>query len=165
MASWFMCHTWYFRRHPTELRGVQREGQHGGPQRVSDVCLKIWLPDSGQYTNNSGILIFETNITHPLRSTMLSLSLYMYNERDNMVDLNGWVMFVSKIKMPLLLVYWPLSGSQIFRQTSLTRWGPPCCPSRCTPRSSVGWRRKYQVWHINQDAIIDRHLSGLPRGL
>ena len=59
---------------PLELRGLQREGHQGG--HVIEVCLKILLPDSGQYTNNSGILIFETNITHPLRSTMLSLSLY-----------------------------------------------------------------------------------------
>ena len=89
---------------------------------------------------------------------VIRLSYEVYNKRDNMVDLNRWVMFFSKIKMPLLLVYWPLSGSKIFRHTSITCWGPPWCPSRCTPRSSGGWRRKYQVWHINQDAIIDRHL-------
>ena len=46
MASWFMCHTWYFRHHPTELWGVQVERHPGWPLRVilkGNLTTVFWI--------------------------------------------------------------------------------------------------------------------------
>ena len=38
IVTWFMCHTWGLRRTPAELRGVEVEGDHGGPLQLQHVA-------------------------------------------------------------------------------------------------------------------------------
>ena len=40
--SWFMPHL-ILSHHPLDVGGVRREGHHGGPQHVIEVCIKIYL--------------------------------------------------------------------------------------------------------------------------
>ena len=47
----------------------------------------------------------------------------------------------------------------------LTCRGTPWCPWPCPPCSSAGQRTRPQVWHINQDAIFDRHSMVMVPGL
>ena len=55
------------------------------------------------------------------------------------------------------------------RSSSLPWWatcrGTPWCPWPRPPRSSAGQRTRPQVWHINQDAILDRHSMVMVPGL
>ena len=55
------------------------------------------------------------------------------------------------------------------RSSSLPWWatcrGTPWCPWPCPPCSSAGERTRPQVWHINQDAILDRHSMVMVPGL
>ena len=55
------------------------------------------------------------------------------------------------------------------RSSSLPWWatcrGTPWCPWPCPPRSSAGQRTRPQVWHINQDAILDRQSMAMVPGL
>ena len=56
----------------------------------------------------------------------------------------------------------PHRGGAIGPSMKISCRGTPC---RGTPCSSAGERARPQVWHINQDAILDRHSMVMVPGL
>ena len=55
-----------------------------------------------------------------------------------------------------ILIYVSHLGSSLLPWWATCR-GTPWCPWPCPPCSSAGERARPQVWHINQDAILDQN--------